>query len=133
MNNNKRVGTEQYADLLQRLGATLNLSFSEVKDRYHGHPVCLMEYVEKDFEDKSIEVQFDEERFTINCVFGEEGRCNSIYLFPDDNDATEEFIGYLKETYDYDFIENRWPVSDHYVAIQKMNRFSTELYFYIFS
>ncbi|WP_224264055.1 hypothetical protein [Parabacteroides goldsteinii] len=58
-------------------------------------------------EEKSIEIRFDQEAFTMTCLFSNEGKCEFVYLFPDKNEYVKGFISYLEITQNYDYLMNR--------------------------
>ena len=86
MDNNNIVGIKSYYYLLQQITSLLNLSLPEIRQKYINYPYCLIDYFEKEVEEKSIEIRFDQEAFTMTCLFSSEGKCEFVYLFPDKNE-----------------------------------------------
>jgi hypothetical protein len=125
--DNNTVGINNYADLFQQINSLLNITLPEIKNKYGDYPHCLMDYFEKDVTERSIEIRFDQEEFTITCVFNTEGKCNCVYLFPDKNETIEKFISYFKDTYDYNFIKNRWETLDFYIKIKELTPSSNDI------
>ncbi|NDV80228.1 hypothetical protein [Dysgonomonas sp. 511] len=131
--DNNTVGINGYANLLQQINSLLNITLPEIKNKYRDYPHCLIDYFEKDVTEKSIEIRFDKEEYTITCVFNKEGKCNIVYLFPDENETIEKCITYFKETYDYNFIKNRWKASDFYIKIKELTPSSNDICCMFFS
>lgn len=131
--DNNNVGINDYANLLQQINSLLNITLPEIKNKYRDYPHCLIDYFEKDVTEKSIEIRFDKEEYTMTCVFNIEGKCNIIYLFPDENETIEKFISYFKQTYDYNFIKNRWKASDIYIKIKELTPSSNDICCMFFS
>lgn len=127
MDNNKTVGIVNYSYLLQEITAFFNLSLQEIKKKYADYPLCLMDYFEAGIEEKSIEIRFDQEGITITCEINNDSKCQFVYLFPDKNEFAEKFVLFLKDTYDYDFIKNRWIASGFYITVKKIDRLSSEI------
>lgn len=75
MDNNKTVGRENYAHLLQQLRILLNQSLPEIRKKYVSYPYCLINYFEEGIEKKSIEIRFDWKKMTITCTFNDDGQC----------------------------------------------------------
>lgn len=127
MDNNKTTGVKDYAVILQRMSALLNLSFSEINKKHVNYPYCLINFFEEGRMDKTIEIRFDKEEITVTCGFDAKEKCKSVYLFPDENEIIEGFISYLKETFDYDYIKNRWKISGYYVALKEISKSPNDL------
>mgnify|MGYP006947725368 FL=1 len=107
MDNNNITGIKGYYYLLQQITSLLNLSLPEIRQKYINYPYCLIDYFEKNVEEKSIEIRFDQEAFTMTCLFSNEGKCEFVYLFPDKNEYVKGFISYLEITQNYDYLMNR--------------------------
>lgn len=133
MDNNKTVGRENYAHLLQQLRILLNQSLPEIRKKYVSYPYCLINYFEEGIEKKSIEIRFDWKKMTITCTFNDDGQCVFVHLYPDKKDFTEEFISFLNETSDYDFTKSRWEMSGYYITVSEVSYLLNDicLVFYI--
>jgi len=127
MDNNKIAGIENYAGILQRIDALFNLSLPEIKKKYKGYPICVVDYSEKGKEEKSIEIRFDEEEITITCLFNTEEKCNFIYLFSDNDETIEGCISYFKDTFEYNYIENRWTTPHCFIRVKETKRLSDNI------
>lgn len=127
MDNNNIVGIKSYYYLLQQITSLLNLSLPEIRQKYIDYPYCLIDYFEKDVEKKSIEIRFDEEEFTMNCLISSEGKCEFVYLFPDKNEYAEGFISYLEISQRYDYLMNRWAVSGCYIKAKAITHLSSDI------
>jgi hypothetical protein len=129
MENNKTVCRENHANLLELPKSLLNLSLQEIREKYTNHSICLIEYIEKDINEKTIEIRFDKEEVTLSGLFDSKGICIKSYLFPDKNELVENLIVYLAQTYDFDYMENKWTVQQHcHIKAQKLCRTEFELY-----
>ena len=69
MDNNNIAGIKGYYYLLQQITSLLNQSLPEIRQKYINYPYCLIDYFEKNVEEKSIEIRFDQEAFTMTCLF----------------------------------------------------------------
>ena len=115
MDNNNIAGIKGYYYQLQQITSLLNLSLLEIRQKYINYPYCLIDYFEKGVEEKSIEIRFDQEEFTLTCLFSNEGKCEFVYLFPDKNEYVKGFISYLEITQNYDYLMNRWAIPGCYI------------------
>ena len=123
MENNKTAGLENYAGILRQVGVLLNLSLSEIKDKYADYPHCLTDYIEKGITEKSIEIRFDKDEMTMTCLFNTEEKCNCIFLFADNNRTIEEFIRYLMGAFDYCYLRSRWKATGYYIKVKEVCKF----------
>lgn len=128
MNSHKTLISDHYPHLIEQISNLLNLSLSDIKNRYTEYPFCLIDYFEKDMTEKSIELRFDKEEVTITCTFNPEGKCNRVVLFSDKNETIEKLTHYLKDKYEYDFVENRWNVLGYYVSIKETSYSPYDMY-----
>ena len=56
----KEIPTEQlYSKIIEQASSVLKLSISQIKEKYTDYPICLMDYIERDIHEKSIEIRFD--------------------------------------------------------------------------
>jgi len=120
--DNKNIATNSYTDIFLQAGNLLNSSFQEIKTKYADYPHCEMNYFEKGMMDKSIEIRFDEQEFTIICTFNSDEISDYIILFPDKEETIHGFIGYLAKAYDYDFIKTRWITPDYFIKIRELTQ-----------
>lgn len=127
MDNNRSVGINVYSITIQQITSLLNLSLSEIRQKYISYPHCLIDYFEKETEDKSIEIRFDQEEFTITCLFNEDSKCTFVYLFIDKYEFIEGLISFLKDTYDYDFIKNRWKEPTYYIQVKEISHLPNDI------
>jgi len=128
MDSNKNAGIEDNAGLLQQISTLLTLTLPEIRNRYSDYPYCLIDYFEREITEKSLEVRFDKEEITMTCTFNSMGDCNAVYLFPDKNEFIENFVTYLKEKSEFDFIRNRWKMSAYFIKIGELCQISNDIY-----
>lgn len=128
MDKQETIPNGYYASVCDELALLLHLSFSEVRNKYTNYPICLMEYIEKEVHQKTIEIRFDSKEFTITCEFDSNEKCNSIYLLPDKREALDGFIHYLKESYDYDFIKARWNILNYHIHVNDFSEYPDDIY-----
>lgn len=107
----------------------LDFSFEELKVKYIRYPICLMVYIENRKLEKSIEVRFNNQEATISCVFDQADRCIITYLFFDSQSSENNFIEYLKKTYEFDFRKICWYLGNCCLRIRITKDF---FYFYCF-
>ncbi|HCO66581.1 MAG TPA: hypothetical protein DIT04_02335 [Dysgonomonas sp.] len=112
--------SNQFADLIKHSSSVLKLSLLQIKEKYVDYPLCIMDYIEKDIHEKSIEVRFDKEEVTLTCTFNENGNCDATFLFPDNDEMIEEFVGYLTEHHDYSFVRSRFMLGDCYLKVKEL-------------
>lgn len=114
------LSEQYYTELIGHASSVLKLSLSQVKEKYLDYPLCIMDYIEKDIHEKSIEVRFDKEEVTLTCTFNDKGSCDSTFLFPDNNQIIEEFVGYLTENHDYSFVKSRFILDNCFVRVKEL-------------
>ncbi len=81
---------------------------------------CLMEYVEKGIHENIFEIRFDDENATLSCGFDDVDQCNICYLFFDNLKIIDDFVFYLSDKHEYDFVQSRWILSNCYMKIKAM-------------
>lgn len=122
MDNNKLTGRKDYAGILQQMSALLKTSFSEISNRYASYPHYAIDYPKKRGVKTTIEIRLEEEEITIYCTFNIQKKCSRVYLFPDNIEIIEGFIACFKESFDYDYLKNRWAISGNYVRFQGISK-----------
>lgn len=127
MDNNKIVSKKSYYDLLQLITSLLNLSLPEIRQKIADYPYCLIDYFEKGVEERSIEIRFAMDELTVTCLFSNEDKCESVYLFPDKNEYVKGFISYLEITHNYDYFKNRWTASGCYIKAKAITSLSSDV------
>lgn len=121
MNTNDTLPTyDKFVDLIAHSSSVLKLSLPQIKEKYSDYPLCLMDYIEKDIYEKSIEIRFDKEGVTLTCTFNENGICDATFLFPDSDDLIEAFVGYLTEHHDYSFVRSRFMLGNCYLKVKEL-------------
>lgn len=133
MDNNRTVGIPYYTDTFQQISDLLNLPLSEIENKYTMNRLFRQtDYSEKEFSENLIEIRFEKQEMTIICAFNFEEKCNSIYLFPDRMDAIESMMHFFKESFDYDYIKNRWAASGYFIEIKKVCKSPDDLCFVMY-
>lgn len=127
MDNNKIVSKKSYYDLLQLITSLLNLSLQEIRQQFADYPCRLIDYLENGVEEKSIEIRFGVDELTLTCLFSNEDKCKSVYLFPDKNEYVKGFISYLEISLDYDYFKNRWTASGCYIKAKRITSLSSDV------
>lgn len=124
----KNTPSEQYySEIIEQASSVLKLSISQIKEKYTDYPLCLIDYVEKDIEEKSIEVRFDKQRVTLTCTFDGEGNCDESFLFPDDDQLVDDFVGYLANRHDYSFKRSRFMLGNCYLKIKELKEQGSDI------
>ena len=101
----KEIPTEKlYFKIIEQASSVLKLSISQIKEKYTDYPLYLIDYIEKDIQEKSIEIRFHKEGVTLTCTFDKDGNCDESFLFPDDAQLIEDFVSYLTDHHDYSFM-----------------------------
>lgn len=117
----KEIPTEQlYSKIIEQASSVLKLSISQIKEKYTDYPLYLIDYIEKDIQEKSIEIRFHKEGITLTCTFDKDGNCDESFLFPDDDQLIEDFVGYLTDHHDYSFMRSRFMLGNCYLKIKEL-------------
>lgn len=120
---------EDFKNLIQHSTSMLDLSSSELKQRYAAYALCLMNYIEKETSENLIEIRFDKEKATVSCLLDEEGKCIDTFLFLDNTCDEDALIDYLVEAFDYNFKKGCWIASECYIKTKETEDCT---YFYCF-
>lgn len=117
----KEIPTEQlYSKIIEQASSVLKLSISQIKEKYTDYPLYLIDYIEKDIQEKSIEIRFHKEGITLTCTFDKDGNCDESFLFPDDAQLVEDFVSYLTDHHDYSFMRSRFMLGNCYLKIKEL-------------
>ena len=117
----KEIPTEQlYSKIIEQASSVLKLSISQIKEKYTDYPLYLIDYIEKDIQEKSIEIRFHKEGVTLTCTFDKDGNCDESFLFPDDAQLIEDFVSYLTDHHDYSFMRSRFMLGNCYLKIKEL-------------
>lgn len=117
----KEIPTEQiYSKIIEQASSVLKLSISQIKEKYTDYPLYLIDYIEKDIQEKSIEIRFHKEEITLTCTFDKDGNCDESFLFPDDDQLIEGFVSYLTDHHDYSFMRSRFMLGNCYLKIKEL-------------
>ncbi|MBS5908344.1 MULTISPECIES: hypothetical protein [Dysgonomonas] len=117
----KEIPTEQlYSKIIEQASSVLKLSISQIKEKYTDYPLYLIDYIEKDIQEKSIEIRFHKEGITLTCTFDKDGNCDESFLFPDDAQIVEDFVSYLTDHHDYSFMKSRFMLGNCYLKIKEL-------------
>ena len=117
----KEIPTEQlYSKIIEQASSVLKLSISQIKEKYTDYPLYLIDYIEKDIQEKSIEIRFSKEGITLTCTFDKDGNCDKSFLFPDDDQLIEGFVSYLTDHHDYSFMRSRFMLGNCYLKIKEL-------------
>lgn len=117
----KELPTEQlYSKIIEQASSVLKLSISQIKEKYTDYPLYLIDYLEKDIQEKSIEIRFSKEGITLTCTFDKDGNCDESFLFPDDAQLIEDFVSYLTDHHDYSFMRSRFMLGNCYLKIKEL-------------
>lgn len=120
MTTKKTLSAQLYSKIIEQASSLLKLSLSQIKEKYLNYPLCIMDYIENDIHEKSIEIRFDEEKITLTCTFNENGNCDVTFLFADNDRIIEDFVGYLTEHYDYCFLKSRFILGNCYLKVKEL-------------
>lgn len=127
MTTKETLSEQFYTELIGHASSVLKLSLSQIKEKYIDYPLCLMDYIEKDIHEKSIEVRFDKEGVTLTCTFNNEGNCDSTFLFPDSDQLIEDFVDYLTDNHDYSFVRSRFMLGNCYLKVKELKEQKSNL------
>ena len=127
MTTKETLSEQFYTELIGHASSVLKLSLSQIKEKYIDYPLCLMDYIEKDIHEKSIEVRFDKEEVTLTCTFNNEGKCDSTFLFPDSDQLIEDFVDYLTDNHDYSFVRSRFMLGNCYLKVKELKEQKSNL------
>ena len=117
----KEIPTEQlYSKIIEQVSSVLKLSISQIKEKHTNYPLYLIDYIEKDIQEKSIEIRFSKEGITLTSTFDKDGNCDESFLFPDDAQLVEDFVSYLTDHHDYSFMRSRFMLGNCYLKIKEL-------------
>ena len=117
----KEIPTEKlYSKIIEQASSVLKLSISQIKEKYTDYPLYLIDYIEKDIQEKSIEIRFSKEGITLTCTSDKDGNCDESFLFPDDAQLVEDFVSYLTDHHDYSFMRSRFMLGNCYLKIKEL-------------
>lgn len=119
----------KYKPLIEEVCSMLGLTYQELKDKYRDYPICLMEYIEGNANERVIEVRFDSQEATVSISFDKEDICNASFLFFDNEADEDSFIACLIEDNDYDFKRSCW-IADNCYLKAKPSKYGMAFYFY---
>ncbi|MBD8349765.1 hypothetical protein [Dysgonomonas sp. HGC4] len=129
----KEIPTEQlYSKIIEQASSVLKLSISQIKEKYTDYPLYLIDYIEKDIQEKSIEIRFSKEGITLTCTFDKDGNCDESFLFPDDAQLVEDFVSYLTDHHDYSFMRSRFMLGNCYLKIKELKEQRSDIYLVFF-
>ncbi len=110
-----------FRELVDYTSSMLQFSYSEIQNRFSDYPLCLMNYVEKDINERMIEIRFDNKKATISCLFNKQDKCNATFLFFDCSTDEDLFISYLTEKSSYNFRKCSWIMENCYAKVNEEN------------
>lgn len=120
MENTPKSAQNHILNLISNASSVLDYSLTEIRKKYSEMPICLMEYIEKGIQENIFEIRFDDGNTTLSCGFDNKNQCNICYLFFDDLKMINDYILYLNDKHDYDFIQSRWILPNCYLKIKVM-------------
>ena len=124
----KETDLESYnSKFIEHASSVLKLSLPQIKEKYADYPLYLINYMEKDIHETSIEIRFDKENTTLTCTFNAAGNCDAIFLFPDNEKLIEEFVVYLTDHYDYSFMKSRFMLGDCYLKVKELKEHKSRI------
>jgi len=101
--------------------SVLNFHHKDLKEKFPDNPISFTEYYEKENSKNVIEIRFDAQKVTLTCVFNEQKRCISSYVFFDNHLDVLNYIEYIKDSFTYDYISNRWLIFHSFMIIKKID------------
>lgn len=110
-----------YLELTNCAISVLNLTKDEIRHKFPDHPVCFIEFSQKMNSENLIEIRFDKEKNTLTCTFDEEMKCNSSYLFIDEEVEIKSYVEYLKNKFFYDYLGSRWMIYNYVMSVKKID------------
>lgn len=112
--------------LITQVFLNFGTSYADIRERYKGFPVCLMEYINKDERSEHIKVKFDKGGAWITYVFDREWMLLSTY------------ISFWKDSYLGSYIEKhakscsgenkRWLIADSFYLVMDESSTGTDFH-----
>ncbi len=127
MTTKETISKQYYSKFIKHASSALKLSLAQIKERFADYPLYLINYMEKDIHEISIEIRFDKENTTLTCTFNAAGNCDAIFLFPDNDKLIEEFVSYLAERYEYSFMRSRFMLDDCYLKVKELKEHKSHI------
>lgn len=128
MNLLKQTTESGFLKMTDNAISVLNLHHQDLKEKFPNNPMCFMEYYEKVDSKNVIEVRFDTEKVTLTCVFNEQKKCISSYLFFDNHIDVLNYIEYIKNNFTYDYIASRWLISHNIMSVKKIDKITSFMF-----
>jgi len=112
----------QWIELSQ---STLGSDITDISKKFYAYWLCIQTYIENGKEEKFIEIRLDDVT-KLSCHFVGSLLCDMCFLFPDKQIDVQDYIGYLNNGYDYDFLHSGWILSNSHIRVRGMEN---EYYF----
>ena len=110
-----------FSNLISHACSVLRLSDTQIREKYSGYPLCIMDLYEKKEWQRSIEIRFDDEQTSITCLFDVSNRCDFTFIHPDHLNAPTEYVNFFNAIYEYDHTRRRWILANGYLS-QKQSK-----------
>lgn len=115
----KTFNEKVFSTLITHAGSVLRLTDQQIKEKFSSYLVCVIDYYEREETEYAIEIRSDNEQATITCLFDNNQRCDSAFIFPDHLCPLIDYVNYFNSLYEYDYIGCRWILSIGYLYMKK--------------
>lgn len=130
MNSSSQSFEVYFSDLLNLAQSTLNLNQEEIKEKFVEYRICVETFIENQHEEKSIKItKQDNSKISLCCYFLDNDKSNLCFLFLKELTDINDYVDFLNNNYDYDFIRSGWILSNCHISI-KGNK---SKYYFMFS
>lgn len=111
-----------FPEYLNHSQKVLNLNIEDIKKVFYGNWLCIQTYVEKGEKEIVVDIRLDN-MTKLSCHFIKGELCDMSFLHPDKLVETHiyEYINYLNNIYDYDFLRGGWILPNCYIAIKELD------------
>lgn len=108
-----------FSKLITDAGSALRLSDQQIKEEFSSYLVCVIDYYDRGETEYAIEIRFDDEKAAITCLFDNNQRCDTAFIYPDHVCPLTDYVNYFNSLYEYDYIGCRWILSIGYLYMKK--------------
>lgn len=119
MSQDYLLNIKVFSNLISHACSLLRLSDTQIREKYSGFPLCIMDLFEKKEWQRSIEIRFDDEQTSITCLFDASNRCDFTFIYPDHLNGLTEYVNFFNAIYDYDHTRRKWILANGYLSQKK--------------
>lgn len=108
-----------FSDLIAQANSLLRMTDRQIWERYHQYPICFADFYENGERQKTVEIRFDNQQISIECLLNDSGFCDYAFITPDNVKSLPEYVNFFNAMYEYDAIRRRWILADGFLTQKK--------------